>query len=100
MPWARPASNIASQTARAWSAGTLISKPSSPVNDTRNSRVGTPQIVPERIAICGKASGERSMPSTRGAITARAFGPCSAITAHCSVIEVRNTSSSGHSVWR
>ena len=72
-------------------AGTLISKPSSPVKLTRKSRVGTPQILPSRTLICGIASADRSMPSTSGAITSRACGPCTAITAHCSVVEVSQT---------
>ena len=32
-----------------------------------------------------------SMPSTSGSNIARAFGPCTAITAHCSVIDVSQT---------
>ena len=40
------------------------------------------------------------MPSTSGAMTSRAFGPCTAMTAHCSVIEVSQTLRSGNSVWR
>ena len=51
-------------------------------------------------AMCGSAAALRSMPSTRDASTRRAFGPCTAITAHCSVVEVSHTLSSGHSVWR
>ncbi len=32
-----------------------------------------------------------SMPSTSGARISRAFGPCTATTAHCSVVEVSQT---------
>ena len=70
------------------------------MNETRNSRHGTPQMKPVRTAMCGKAPGDRSMSETSGAITSRAFGPWTAMTAYCSVIEVRKTLRSGHSVWR
>src|SRR5258706_489820 len=49
-------------------------------------------MVPCRTAICGKAPGDMSIPPTNGATTSRACGPCTAITAHCSVTEVRKTS--------
>ena len=62
--------------------------------------MGTPRMVPSRTLICGIASGERSMPLTSGAITSRAFGPWTAITAHCSVVEVSQTSRSVNSVCR
>ena len=48
----------------------------------------------------GKASLARSTPSTSGATQSRAFGPCTAIVAHCSVVEVSQTLRSVNSVWR
>ena len=63
-------------------------------------RVGTPQILPSRTAMGGIASSDRSIPSTSGATMSRDFGPCTAITAHCSEIEVSQTSRCGNSVWR
>ena len=99
MPCAWPASQMASHTAAPKSAGTLTSKPSSPVKLTRNSRIGTAQMCPSATLMCGSAAAAISM-STSGASTARAFGPCTAITAHCSVVEVSHTFRSGHSVCR
>jgi hypothetical protein len=97
MECACPAAHTASHTAAPKSAGTFTSKPSSPVKLTRKSRIGTPQMWPAATPMCGSDAALRSM-STRPASTWRALGPCTAITAHCSVVEVSQTASSDHSV--
>ena len=76
MPCGRPASQIACHTAVPKSAGTLTSKPSSPVKLTRKSRIGTPQMLPVAMLMCGMACAEMST-STSPASTAepaRCFG--------------------------
>ena len=100
MSYCRPASQSFSQRARPWRAGTLTSKPSSPVKETRKSRAGKPATVHSATDMCGKAASEMSRPSTKGSSSLRAFGPLSATVAHCSVVEVSQTLRSGHSVWR
>ena len=59
---------------------------------TRMSRAGTPQTRASRRLICGKALPVRLTPSTSGAMHSRAFGPCKAIVAHCSVVDVSQNS--------
>ena len=93
-----PMRQIASQTACPWLDGTLTSKPSSPVKLTRIRRSAAPQIVPSPMLMCGNASAEMSSPWTSGVRISRACGPWTAITDHCSVTEVSQTSRSGHSV--
>ncbi len=66
----------------------------------RNSLAGTPQILPSRTDICGMAASDMSTPSTSGSMILREFGPCTAITAHCSEMEVSHTCRCGNSVWR
>src|SRR6266566_5202151 len=61
------------QTADPKSAGTLTSKPSSPVKLTRKTRMGTPQMYPGATPMCGMAEAEMSM-STSPVSTAR-LGP-------------------------
>ena len=78
--------------------GRLISKPSSPVKLTRNSLIETPPKRPSRTLMCGIA--RRSMSRMNGASTASDRGPCTAITAHCSVIDVSHTRMSANSVCR
>ena len=65
----------------------------------RKSRIGTPPNVPSFSAMWGSAAAEMLRPSTSGARMSRARGPCTAITAHCSVVEVSQTRRSGNSVW-
>ena len=59
-----PASQSFSQRARPWRAGTLTSKPSSPVKETRKSRAGKPRRCMCR-PTCAEAASEMSRPSTR-----------------------------------
>src|SRR3954447_5057762 len=94
-----PASATDSQTCSPYQAGTLISKASSPEKEIRATLAGMPEAsVVSRKAMNGKASLETSRPGTSLATTARDFGPTTAMVDHCSVTEVKTTSSSGHSV--
>ena len=46
-------------------------------------------MLPAATLICGMAAALMSSPSTSGASTSRARGPCTASTAHCSVTLTR-----------
>ena len=70
------------------------------MKETRKSRAGKPATVQSATAMWGKASAEMSRPSTNGSSSLRAFGPFSATVAQWSVVEVSQTSRSGHSVCR
>ena len=80
MSYCWPASKSFSQRARPWRAGTLTSKPSSPVKETRKSRVGQAgdRALGDRHVREGFVA-EMSRPSTKGSSSLRAFGPLSAI---------------------
>ena len=70
----------------------------------RQIRACTPEAnVVSRNVMNGKASVSRPpFPASCGAtfaITARDFGPTTAIVVHCSVTDVKTTSKPGHSVW-
>ena len=67
---------------------------------TRNSMAGTAGDLPVRNRHVRQRRGREVDAGASGSITRRASGPCTAITAHCSVVEVSHTASSGHSVWR
>ena len=79
MPRSLPASASARKSAKPMLAGTMISKESSPVNDTRSTRAGMPATVPSRQDMKGKASRERSMSWQTRERSSRLLGP--AITA-------------------
>ena len=79
---------------------TLTSKASSPENEIRQIRAGTPFArVVSRKPMNSKASFDTSRSGAIFAMTSRDRGPATATVDHCSVTEVKTTSRSGHSVW-
>ncbi|MOA01690.1 hypothetical protein D3C78_1211110 [compost metagenome] len=75
----------------------LISYDSSPVNEMRNTRAGTPATRPSFQLMNGNASLSRSI-SVTSLSSLRLFGPDRVRVAQWSVTEVKYTFRSGHSV--
>ncbi len=64
----------------------------------RKMRTGMPATVASRKPMKGSASLPTSAPSTAAASTSRLDGPASAMPPHWSVMEVKCTCISGHTV--
>src|SRR5690625_2783004 len=94
-----PASATASHTARPYQESTAISQASSPEKEIRLALAGMPEArVMSRNSMNLKPSAEKSSSGASLLMTSRDLGPTTAMVAYCSVTEVANTSSSGHSV--
>ena len=91
MPRSCPAAYTSSQTARPYQPDTLISKASSPENEIRQIRAGTPEPrVVSRKVMNGNASLDTSRSGATRATTSRERGPTTAMVVHCSVTEVQH----------